>query len=239
MIISGTVTDASGRILSRPDRRRRSGTACATRGRSPIGLNCALGAALMRPYIAGAGADRRRHLRQLLSERRPAQSDERDRLRRDAGDHLGAAERVRRAGFVNIAGGCCGTTPEHIAAIAGASAVRAERRPAFASRRRPADLRRPRTQRFPQGTARSGTGRSLPSEPARIAHSRSDCPASSRVIGGSLFVNIGERTNVTGSKAFARMILAGQFEQALAVARQQVENGAQVIDINMDEAMLD
>src|SRR5512145_1467642 len=56
---------------------------------------------------------------------------------------------------------------------------------------------------------------------------------------GSLFVNIGERTNVTGSKAFARMILAGQFEQALAVARQQVENGAQVIDINMDEAMLD
>src|SRR6185436_4597952 len=56
---------------------------------------------------------------------------------------------------------------------------------------------------------------------------------------GSLFVNIGERTNVTGSKAFARMILAGQFEEALAVARQQVENGAQVIDINMDEAMLD
>src|SRR5512141_258684 len=56
---------------------------------------------------------------------------------------------------------------------------------------------------------------------------------------GSLFVNIGERTNVTGSKAFARLILAGQFEQALAVARQQVENGAQVIDINMDEAMLD
>ena len=56
---------------------------------------------------------------------------------------------------------------------------------------------------------------------------------------GHLFVNIGERTNVTGSKAFARLILAGQFEQALAVARQQVENGAQVIDVNMDEAMLD
>ena len=60
-----------------------------------------------------------------------------------------------------------------------------------------------------------------------------------RVDPGSLFVNIGERTNVTGSKAFARMILNGEFEQALAVARQQVENGAQVIDINMDEAMLD
>ena len=55
----------------------------------------------------------------------------------------------------------------------------------------------------------------------------------------SLFVNVGERTNVTGSKAFARMILNGQFEEALAVARQQVENGAQIIDINMDEAMLD
>jgi 5-methyltetrahydrofolate--homocysteine methyltransferase len=60
-----------------------------------------------------------------------------------------------------------------------------------------------------------------------------------RIGAGSLFVNIGERTNVTGSKAFARMILNGEFEQALAVARQQVENGAQVIDINMDEAMLD
>src|SRR6187431_1041281 len=59
------------------------------------------------------------------------------------------------------------------------------------------------------------------------------------IAAGSLFVNIGERTNVTGSKAFARMILNGQFEEALAVARQQVENGAQVIDINMDEAMLD
>ena len=60
-----------------------------------------------------------------------------------------------------------------------------------------------------------------------------------RIGDGSLFVNIGERTNVTGSKAFARMILNGQFEEALAVARQQVENGAQVIDVNMDEAMLD
>src|SRR5690242_21859591 len=59
------------------------------------------------------------------------------------------------------------------------------------------------------------------------------------IVPGSLFVNIGQRTNVTGSKAFARLILAGEFEQALAVARQQVENGAQVIDVNMDEAMLD
>ena len=64
-------------------------------------------------------------------------------------------------------------------------------------------------------------------------------PGARRHWRGSLFVNIGERTNVTGSKAFARLILAGQFEEALAVARQQVENGAQVIDVNMDEAMLD
>ena len=69
---------------------------------------------------------------------------------------------------------------------------------------------------------------------------RCSCPAWSRCASAAaLFVNIGERTNVTGSKAFARMILNGQFEEALAVARQQVENGAQVIDINMDEAMLD
>ena len=74
-----------------------------------------------------------------------------------------------------------------------------------------------------------------------MSRTRCSCPASSRsTIGdGSLFVNVGERTNVTGSKAFARLILNGQFEEALGVARQQVENGAQIIDINMDEAMLD
>src|SRR5258706_3390819 len=109
-----------------------------------------------------------------------------------------------KGGWINIAGGCCGTTPEHIAAIADSLRGVAPRRPA----QRPVALRL------------SGL------EPLNVDDR-------------SLFVNVGERTNVTGSKAFARLILAGDYAGALSVARQQVENGAQVIDVNMDEAMLD
>ncbi|MFN3888518.1 MAG: dihydropteroate synthase, partial [Aquabacterium sp.] len=86
----------------------------------------------------------------------------------------------------------------------------------------------------PSPAAESGT----PS-PAAVAPMRLSGLEPVLIGQGSLFVNVGERTNVTGSKAFARMILEGRFEDALSVARQQVENGAQVIDINMDEAMLD
>jgi 5-methyltetrahydrofolate--homocysteine methyltransferase len=109
-----------------------------------------------------------------------------------------------RAGWLNLAGGCCGTTPEHIRAIGEALRPIAPRR----IPRRPSALRLAGMEPF-------------------------------NVDDKSLFVNIGERTNVTGSKAFARLILAGDYAGALAVARQQVENGAQVIDVNMDEAMLD
>ena len=109
-----------------------------------------------------------------------------------------------RSGFVNIAGGCCGTTPEHIRAVAQALEGIAPRQvPAIEPRTRLSGL-----------------------EPLNIGE-------------GALFVNVGERTNVTGSRAFARMVLAGDYAQALSVARQQVENGAQMIDVNMDEAMLD
>ncbi len=109
-----------------------------------------------------------------------------------------------RSGWINIAGGCCGTTPEHIAAIGESLRGVAPRRPA---------------QRAP-------ALRLAGLEPFNVDER-------------SLFVNVGERTNVTGSKAFARLILAGDYAGALSVARQQVENGAQVIDVNMDEAMLD
>jgi 5-methyltetrahydrofolate--homocysteine methyltransferase len=109
-----------------------------------------------------------------------------------------------RSGLVNIVGGCCGTSPAHIKAIAEA-----------------VSLVTPRTVPFVEKKLRlSGL------EPFNVG-------------ADSLFVNVGERTNVTGSRAFARMILEGRFDDALAVARQQVENGAQIIDINMDEAMLD
>jgi hypothetical protein len=109
-----------------------------------------------------------------------------------------------KAGIINIAGGCCGTSPDHIRAIAEALKDTKPRRPASADFR----LRLAGLEAFNVGD-------------------------------DSLFVNVGERTNVTGSKAFARMILEGRYDDALAVARQQVENGAQVVDINMDEAMLD
>ena len=113
-------------------------------------------------------------------------------------------EEFAQAGFLNIVGGCCGTTPAHIKAIADAVA-------SLPPRKVPTIDRKLRL---------SGL------EPCNIGDE-------------SLFVNVGERTNVTGSKAFARLILAGDYTAALSVARQQVENGAQVIDINMDEAMLD
>src|SRR5947199_6933233 len=109
-----------------------------------------------------------------------------------------------RSGWLNIGGGCCGTTPEHIRAMA--DAVRG-----VAARPVPARARALRL---------SGL------EPLNVGDD-------------SLFVNIGERTNVTGSRAFARLVLAGDYAGALSVARQQVENGAQMIDVNMDEAMLD
>jgi len=108
------------------------------------------------------------------------------------------------SGFVNIAGGCCGTTPDHIREIANTVASIAPRK-----------------------------------VPTHIHQMRLSGLESFTIDDDSLFVNVGERTNVTGSKAFARMILNEQYEEALAVARQQVENGAQVIDVNMDEAMLD
>ena len=109
-----------------------------------------------------------------------------------------------KAGIVNIVGGCCGTSPEHIKAIA----------------ERVATVNPRKVPKIEKKLRLSGL------EPFNVG-------------ADSLYVNVGERTNVTGSKAFARMILEGRFDDALAVARQQVENGAQVIDINMDEAMLD
>jgi 5-methyltetrahydrofolate--homocysteine methyltransferase len=202
IMISGTVTDASGRILS-----GQTVTAFwnSVRHAKPltIGLNCALGAALMRPYAEelskiaetfvciypNAG------LPNPMSETGFDETpDVTSSLLKDFAD----------SGFVNIAGGCCGTTPDHIKAIADTVAAIAPRK----------------VQTHLHQMQLAGL------EPFTIDED-------------SLFVNVGERTNVTGSKAFARMILNEQYEEALAVARQQVENGAQVIDVNMDEAMLD
>ena len=202
IMISGTVTDASGRLLSGQTVEAFWNSVRHARPIS-IGLNCALGAALMRPYIAelAAKADTFLCVYPNAGLPNPMSDTGFDETPEVTSSLL--AE-FARSGLVNIAGGCCGTTPEHIEAIA----------------REVSEI----------------APRSFSPAPPALRLSGLEAV---NVDAASLFVNIGERTNVTGSKAFARLILAGQYDEALAVARQQVENGAQVIDINMDEAMLD
>ncbi|MFO0523555.1 MAG: methionine synthase [bacterium] len=202
VMISGTVTDASGRILSG---QTVEAFWNSVRHANPItiGLNCALGATLMRPYVEELAkiCDTNICIYPTAGLPNPMSDTGFD----ETPDITSSLVReFAESGFVNIAGGCCGTTPDHIRAIA-----------------QQLQGITPRTIAAPDHKMRlSGL------EAFNVDES-------------SLFVNVGERTNVTGSKAFARMILNEQYDEALAVARQQVENGAQVIDINMDEAMLD
>jgi 5-methyltetrahydrofolate--homocysteine methyltransferase len=200
VMISGTITDASGRTLSGQTAEAFYNSVRHARPLS-VGLNCALGAKELRPYIEELAK-----LAECFTSCHPNAG-----LPNAFGEYEDTPESMSRhlsewarEGWVNIAGGCCGTTPEHIAAMGEVLRGVTPRRPA----QRPVALRL------------SGL------EPLNVDDQ-------------SLFVNIGERTNVTGSKAFARLILAGDYAGALTVARQQVENGAQVVDINMDEAMLD
>jgi 5-methyltetrahydrofolate--homocysteine methyltransferase len=200
VMISGTITDASGRTLS-------GQTAEAfwnsLRHAKPLsfGLNCALGASELRQHVEELS-----RLCDCFISAHPNAGlpnafggyDETPQALADEIREWGAT------GIINIAGGCCGTTPDHIRAIAQALAGMKPRAIPQIERK----LRLAGLEAFNIGD-------------------------------DSLFVNVGERTNVTGSKAFARMILEGRFDDALVVARQQVENGAQVVDINMDEAMLD
>ncbi len=200
ILISGTITDASGRTLSGQTAEAFYNSVRHARPLA-IGLNCALGARELRPYVEELA-----RLAEMCVSCHPnaglpnafgEYEDTPEAMAREIGDWA-------RNGWLNVAGGCCGTTPEHIGAMAEALRGVAPRRPA----------ERPRALRL------AGL------EPLNVDDQ-------------SLFVNVGERTNVTGSKAFARLVLAGDYAGALAVARQQVENGAQVIDVNMDEAMLD
>jgi 5-methyltetrahydrofolate--homocysteine methyltransferase len=202
IMISGTVTDASGRILS-----GQTVTAFwnSVRHAKPltIGLNCALGAALMRPYVAELSqiADTFVCIYPNAGLPNPMSDTGFDELPADTAQLL---KEFAQSGFVNIVGGCCGTTPDHIRATA--------------------------------ETVRLLPPRQVPAIPATMRLSGLEPFV---IDDASLFVNVGERTNVTGSKAFARMILSEEYDKAVAVARHQVENGAQIIDINMDEAMLD
>ena len=202
VMISGTVTDASGRILSGQTVEAFWNSVRHARPLT-IGLNCALGAALMRPYIAELAKLADTYVCAYPNAGLPNPMSETG-FDETPAITSSLLREFAEAGYINLAGGCCGTTPDHIRAIA------------EAVRNLP-----PREVSPPDHKLRlSGL------EPMNVDDS-------------SLFVNVGERTNVTGSKAFARLILNGQYDEALTVARQQVENGAQVIDVNMDEAMLD
>ncbi len=200
VMISGTITDASGRTLSGQTAEAFWNSLRHSRPLS-FGLNCALGAKELRQYVEEISRVADCYVSAHPNAGLPNAFGGYDETPQMLADEMrGWAQ----AGIINIAGGCCGTSPDHIRAIAAAMAnVKPRAIPLVEAKLRLAGL-----------------------EPFNVG-------------ADSLFVNVGERTNVTGSRAFAKMILEGRFDDALAVARQQVENGAQVVDVNMDEAMLD
>ena len=200
LIVSGTITDASGRTLS---------------GQTPeafwisvshapllaVGLNCALGAREIRPHIEALG-----RLAPIAVSCYPNAGlpDELGQYRQGPDEMATITREFATAGLVNLVGGCCGTTPAHIEAIAAAVAgVRPRRPPEVTLRTRLSGLEPfVKTPEIP-------------------------------------FINVGERTNVAGSARFARLIRAGDYEKSVSIARQQVESGAQIIDINVDDGLID
>ena len=200
VIISGTITDASGRTLTG---QTTEAFWNSIRHAQPlaVGLNCALGAEEMRQYLAELGRVADTFVSAYPNAGLPNAFGEYD---QDPGHMAGLVAEFASSGLVNILGGCCGTTPEHIAEIASRIG---DAEPRVVPEIEPA-LRLSGLEPF-------------------------------NVTADSLFVNVGERTNVTGSAKFRKLIEADDYPAALAVAQQQVENGAQVIDINMDEGMLD
>ncbi|MGO9515353.1 MAG: methionine synthase [Steroidobacteraceae bacterium] len=200
IIVSGTITDASGRTLSGQTTEAFWNSIRHAKP-SIVGLNCALGAKQMRPYIEELARVADTYVCAYPNAGLPNAFGEYDETPQQTAEVLCE---FASSGFLNMVGGCCGTTPAHIRAMAGAVA-------GFAPRRVPTVARACRL---------SGL------EPLAID-------------ANSLFVNVGERTNVTGSAKFRKLIEAGDYAAAVDIARQQVANGAQIIDVNMDEGMLD
>jgi len=200
IMVSGTITDASGRTLSG---QTTEAFWNSVRHAEPIsvGLNCALGSKELRQYIEELSRVADVPVSAYPNAGLPNEFGEYDETPEMMADEVGE---WAREGWLNIVGGCCGTTPEHIKAIAEAVS----------------DCPPREIPEIPHLMRLSGL------EPCNIGPD-------------SLFVNVGERTNVTGSRRFKDLILSDEYEAALDVARQQVKNGAQVIDVNMDEGMLD
>lgn len=200
IMISGTITDASGRTLSGQTTEAFYNSLAHAKPIS-IGLNCALGAEELRPYVQELSRVANTHVSAHPNAGLPNEFGEYDQT---PGEMADIVVEFAKSGFVNIIGGCCGTTPEHIRAIADVVAELAPRKiPEIAPACRLSGL-----------------------EPFNITKD-------------SLFVNVGERCNVTGSARFKRLIIDEDYTTALEVALAQVEDGAQIIDINMDEGMLD
>ncbi|HEX7354903.1 MAG TPA: methionine synthase [Mycobacteriales bacterium] len=200
VMISGTITDASGRTLSG---QVTEAFWNSVRHARPllVGLNCALGAKDMRPYLAEISRVADTFVSCYPNAGLPNAFGEYDET---AGQTAAIVREFAESGLVNLLGGCCGTTPEHTAAMA--------------------DLVVGVSPRVP---------------PERPAACRLSGLEPLTIDDDSLFVNVGERTNITGSARFRGLIRDGDYPAALSVARQQVENGAQVIDVNMDEGMID
>ncbi len=200
IIISGTITDASGRTLSGQTVEAFWISVMHTKPLC-IGLNCALGAEEMRPHLQALATIASCNVHAYPNAGLPNEFGEYDQ---------GAAEMQQyirdfaASGFVNLIGGCCGTTPDHIKAM-----------------------------------AKAVEGLTPRIAPAPSAYSMLSGLEPLIIRPNANFINIGERTNVTGSRKFARLITTGDYTQALDVARHQVEGGAQVIDVNMDEGLLD
>ena len=200
VMISGTITDASGRTLSG----QTVEAFLISISHIPllsVGLNCALGAKQLKEHIKTLAEKTDFFVSAYPNAGLPNAFGEYDETPESNGNDI---EGYLKNGWINIIGGCCGTTPEHIKYIAGIAKKYAPRIP-----------------------------RTLPRLPSYSGLEQFE------IYEGSNFVNVGERTNITGSKQFKRLIKEEKYDDALIVARQQVENGAQIIDVNMDEGMID
>lgn len=200
IMISGTITDASGRTLSGQTVEAFWNSVCHANLLS-VGLNCALGASEMRPYLEELSEKANVFISAYPNAGLPNEFGAYDETPHETAHQV---DDFIKAGLVNIVGGCCGTTPDHIKCIADKAAKHAPRQ-----------------------------------KPEVAPYMRLSGLEAVTITPEANFVNVGERTNITGSPKFSKLILAENYEEALTVARQQVEGGAQVIDINMDEGMID
>ncbi len=201
VMISGSIVDVSGRTLSGQTPEAFWISVAHAPNLLSVGLNCSLGSDEMRPFIEDLAGVAPVPISLYPNAGLPNEFGEYD----ETPEHMAMRlEEYAADGFINIAGGCCGTTPEHIRAVAETTA-----------------RQNPRVPREQQPYMRLSGLEALVVRPE------------------SNLISVGERTNVAGSPKFRRLIKAGEYEAALAVARQQVENGAQIIDVNMDEAMID